>query len=60
MLIILITILLCLARNLVPELAALLDAIETEAAILALSVYTFIIFRVWSVARVAPARAASQ
>ena len=51
MLIILITLLFCVARNLVPEATRLLTGIETHAAILALSIFVVVFSRVWSVAR---------
>jgi len=38
---------LCLARHLLPEAAALLAEIETNAAILSLSVVIFVTSRVW-------------
>jgi hypothetical protein len=37
---------LCLARHLLPEEAALLAGIETDAAILAISVFAFVTLRV--------------
>lgn len=46
----------CVAQNLeslVFETAALFVRMETDAAILALSIFTFIVFRVWSAARTA-------
>ena len=45
MLIVIVTAL-CLARDLLPEKAALLAGIETDAAILALGVFAFITLRV--------------
>ena len=60
MLTILITVLFCIARDLVREAAALLAGIETNAAILALSIFILVFFRVWSVAPAASIRAASQ
>lgn len=45
MLIVIVTTL-CLAQHLLPEEAALLAGIETDAAILAMSVFAFIFFRV--------------
>lgn len=45
MLIVMVTTL-CLAQHLLPEEAALLAGIETDAVILAISVFAFIFFRV--------------
>ena len=45
MLIVIVTAL-CLAQHLLPEQAALLAGIETDAVILAISVFAFIFFRV--------------
>jgi len=45
MLIVIVTTL-CLAQHLLPEQAALLAGIETDAVILAISVFAFIFFRV--------------
>lgn len=45
MLIVIVTTL-CLAQHLLPEEAALLAGIETDAVILAISVFAFIFFRV--------------
>jgi hypothetical protein len=59
-LIILVSVLFCVARNLVPEAAALLAGIETNAVILAVGIFIFIIFRVWAVARAASIGAASR
>ena len=51
MLILIISLLFCMARNLVPEAWAFFAGMETHAAILALCTSAFIIFRAWSVAR---------
>lgn len=58
MLVTLITVVVCVAQNLVPEAAEWLVGMETTAAILALSLFTVIAFRVRSVARVEPREAA--
>ena len=50
MLIIIITLLLCVAQNLVSEASAFLLGMEPTAAILALSTFVLIVSRVWSVA----------
>ena len=58
-----IIVLCCLAQNLeslVFDEAALLARMETDAAILALGIFTFIVFRVWSAARAASMRAEPQ
>ena len=55
-----IIVLCCVAQNLeslVFNAAALLARMETDGAILALCIFTFIVFRVWSAARVASMRA---
>ena len=49
MLIILVTAVFCLAQNLVLEASEWLVGMETNAAILALSIFTVIVFRVRSV-----------
>lgn len=51
MLIILITVVFCLAQNLVSEASAWLVGMETNAAILALSIFTVMVFRIRSVER---------
>lgn len=51
MLIILVTVVSCLAQNLVSEASAWLAGMETNAAIVALSIFTVIVFRVRSVER---------
>ena len=51
MLITLITVVFCVAQDLVPEAAEWFVGMETTAAILALSIFTVIVFRVRSVAR---------
>ena len=53
MLIILVTAVFCLAQNLVLEASEWLVGMETNAAILALSIFTVIVFRVRSVERAA-------
>ena len=60
MLIILVTVVSCMAQNLVPEASAWLVGMETNAAILALSIFTVIVFRVRSVERTRSLQAASQ
>lgn len=58
-----ILVLCCAAENvasLLSDGAALRARVETDAAILALGIFTFIVFRVWSAARVASMRAESQ
>ena len=60
MLIILVTVVSCMAQNLVPEASAWLVGMETNAAILALSIFTVIVFRVRSVERADALQAASQ
>ena len=59
MLIIIITLLFCVAQNLVREASAFLLGMEPTAAILALSTFVLIVSRVWSVARIKSLRAAS-
>lgn len=49
MLVTLITVVVCVAQNLVPEAAEWLVGMETTAAILALGLFTVIAFRVRSV-----------
>ena len=51
MLITIITLLFCVAEDLVPEASAFFAGMETDAAILALSILVLIMFRVWSVKR---------
>jgi len=51
MLIIIITVLFCVAQNLVREASAFLLGIEPTAALLSLSTFVLIVSRVWSVAR---------
>ena len=46
LLMVLVTVL-CLAGHLLPEAAALFLAMETDAAILALTVFVFVPYRVW-------------
>jgi len=60
MLILIISLLFCMAQHLVPEAWAFFAGMETNAAILALSTFALIIFRAWSVARAELLRAASQ
>ena len=60
MLIILVTAVFCLAQNLVLEASEWLVGMETNAAILALSIFTVIVFRVRSVERADSLQAASQ
>ena len=60
MLIILVTVVSCMAQALVPEASAWLVGMETNAAILALSIFTVIVFRVRSVERADSLQAASQ
>ena len=58
-----IIVLCCTAQNLeslVFDAAAMFARMETDAAILALGIFTFIVFRVWSAPRVASVRAESQ
>lgn len=53
----------CVAQNLESlmfETAALFARMETDATILALGIFTFIVFRVWCAARAASMRAESQ
>jgi len=52
MLIIIITLLICVAENLVREASAFLLGIEPTAALLSLSTFVLIVSRVWSVARI--------
>ena len=59
MLIILLTLLFCVAQNLVPE-ASFFVGWETNAAILGLGIFVLIVFRAWSVAPVKSLRTASQ
>lgn len=56
-LIILITVLFCLVRDLAADAPAFLAGIETDAALLSLSVFIFVMLRVWFVTRVASMRA---
>ena len=51
MLVIIITLLFCVAQNLVREASAFLLGIEPTAALLSLSTFVLIVSRVWSVAR---------
>ena len=51
MLIIIITVLFCVAQNLMREASAFLLGIEPTAALLSLSTFVLIVSRVWSVAR---------
>ena len=60
MLIILVTAVFCMAQNFMPEASAWLVGMETNAAILALSIFTVIVFRVRSVERADSLEAASQ
>ena len=60
MLIILVTVVSCMAQTLVREASAWLVGMETNAAILALSIFTVIVFRVRSVERADSLQAASQ
>ena len=60
MLITIITLLFCVAQDLLPEASALFAGMETNTAILALSVFVFIVFRIWYVMRVESLRAGSQ
>lgn len=58
-----IIVLCCVAQNLESlafETAALFARMETDAAILALGIFMFIVFRVWSAARATSMRANSQ
>lgn len=58
-----IIVLCCAAENMasfVSDAAALLGRMETDAAILALSIFMFIVLRVWSAARTASIRAEAQ
>lgn len=53
----------CVAQNLESlalDAAPLFARMETDAAILALGIFAFIVFRVWSAARVAPMKPESQ
>lgn len=59
-LLILITVVFCVAPDLVPEASAWFVGLETNAAILALGVFTVIVLRVRSVAGVGSLRAGSQ
>jgi hypothetical protein len=54
------TVVSCLAQNLVSEPSAWLVGMERNAAILALSIFTVIVFRVRSVKRAESLQAASQ
>ena len=56
MLIIIITVLFCVAQNLVREASAFLLEMEPTAAILGLSTFVLIVSRVWPVARIASLR----
>jgi hypothetical protein len=60
MLILLLTLMFCMAQNLVPAASAWLVGMETNAAILALSIFTVILFRVRSAAPPESLRATSQ
>ena len=63
MIIMVITVLCCAAESVasfVSDRVALMAGMETDAAILALGVFMFIVFRVWYAARVASMRAESQ
>lgn len=60
MLVTLITVVVCVAQNLVSEAAEWLVGMEPTAAILALGLFTVIAFRVRSVARVEALAAASR
>lgn len=58
-----IMVLCCAAQNVassVSEAAALFAKMETDVAILALGIFTFIVLRAWSAERVASMRAESQ
>ena len=46
MLITIITLLFCVAQGLLPEASALFAGMETNAAVLALSIFVFIVFRI--------------
>lgn len=59
-LLIFMTVVFCVAQDLVPEASAWFVGLETNAAILALGVFTLIVLRVRSVARVGSLRAGSQ
>lgn len=53
----------CAAQNLqslVFDAAGLFATMEADAAVLALGIFSFIVFRVWSAARTASMRAESQ
>ena len=60
MLITFITVLFCLAQDLVPQAAEWFVEMETTAGILALCLFTVVAFRVRSVARYQSPRAASR
>lgn len=60
MLLILITAVFCVAQDLVPEASAWFVGLETNAAVLALGVFTVIVLRLRSVAGVGSLRAGSQ
>ena len=51
MLITIITLLFCVAEHLVLEASAFFAGMETDAAILALSILVLIVFRVWPAVR---------
>lgn len=63
MIIMVITVLRCAAESMasfVSDGAALLARMESDAAILALGIFTFIVFRVWSATRVVSISVESQ
>ena len=60
MVMVLLSILFCLALSFVPEAPALLAEIETDAAILSVAVFIIIILRVWLSGRDASARTSPQ
>jgi hypothetical protein len=60
MLIIIVTLLLCVAQNLASEASAFFVGMEPNAAILALGIFVLIVFRVWSVTAVESLRPGSQ
>ena len=51
MLIILLSVSFCLGLHFLPEVPALLARMETDAAILSVTVFILIIFRLWHTAR---------
>jgi hypothetical protein len=55
-----IPILFCLGLNLLPEAASWFAGMATDAALLALTVFAFVILRSWSVARAACTSEVSQ